>query len=169
MQYILISSCLIGNKVRYDGGHCKVSDQCIQSWQNAKVLVPLCPEVHSGLPVPRLSAEVRNYSAISTMQEKTKVFDKENSDITHNYIEGAKAALRLCNKFSIKMAILKEYSPSCGVQKIYDGNFSGRKIKGMGVTTSHLLQNGIKVFSEYQIQEALEYYKILTGLNPSAV
>lgn len=163
MQYILISSCLIGNKVRYDGGHCNTSNQIIESWQNAKVLVPLCPEVHSGLPVPRLSAEVQNYNAASMIQEKTKVFDKESNDITHNYIEGARAALQLCNKFSIKMAILKEYSPSCGVQKIYDGNFSGKKIDGMGVTTSLLLQNDIKVFSEYQIQEALAYYEILTG------
>lgn len=48
-------------------------------------------------------------------------------------------------------AILKEYSPSCGSNKIFDGTFSGIKIDGAGITARLLKENGIEVISEEQI------------------
>ena len=48
----------------------------------------------------------------------------------------------------IKKAILKEGSPSCGVNYIYDGNFNGTKIPGMGITAKILKEASIEVISE---------------------
>jgi uncharacterized protein YbbK (DUF523 family) len=160
MEQILISSCLVGSKVRYNGGHCSISDETIREWQEQGILVSFCPEVYSGLPVPRQPAEIQEYANKGKVEELL-VLDKETKDLTAFYIRGADKALQLCKTFSIKLAILKEYSPSCGVHKVYDGTFSGKKIEGMGVTTSTLQKGGVSVFSEYQIRDALEFYKTL--------
>ncbi len=56
--------------------------------------------------------------------------------------------LRIVKLYGIKEAILKQKSPSCGCEQIYDGTFSGKIIKGSGVTASLLKKNGIKVISE---------------------
>ena len=55
----------------------------------------------------------------------------------------------------IKYAILKAKSPSCGKGLVYDGTFSGTKIKGMGVTASLLTKHGVKIYSENNIEELL--------------
>ena len=62
--------------------------------------------------------------------------------------KGANEALKIANLYDCKEAILKEGSPSCGSNCIYDGTFTGKKIHGVGVTTALLKKNGIKVISE---------------------
>ena len=52
--------------------------------------------------------------------------------------------------------MLKAKSPSCGKDYIYDGTFSGNLIKGDGVTVSILKKNGIKVFTENEIELLLK-------------
>ena len=78
--------------------------------------------------------------------------------------KGAKKALQHCLKNKIKVAILKESSPSCGSSHVYDGSFSSTKIKGVGVTTYLLRQNGIAVYNEHQIDDAVKYHSNLFGL-----
>jgi uncharacterized protein YbbK (DUF523 family) len=161
MNRILISSCLMGNKVRYDGNDCNNLNDILKTLQEANILVPFCPEVSAGLPIPRLPAEINNFDLKKILLGDVTVLDQKHNDITGYYHNGAKMALQLCLSLSITMAILKEHSPSCGVHEIYDGNFSGKKIKGMGVTTSLLKQNGIMVFSENEIYGAFEFHKTL--------
>nr|WP_325050683.1 DUF523 domain-containing protein [Pseudoalteromonas sp. T1lg10] len=72
-------------------------------------------------------------------------------DVTHQFIVGAKNALKLCQEQQIKYAVLAEGSPSCGNAKIYDGTFSGTKVDGLGVTAALLEREGIRVFSQYTI------------------
>ncbi|WP_425248209.1 DUF523 domain-containing protein [Desulfonatronum thiosulfatophilum] len=60
----------------------------------------------------------------------------------------------LCKKFGIEIAMLAEFSPSCGSSAIYDGSFSGKKTTGMGVTTALLRRHGVHVFSQYEIADA---------------
>jgi uncharacterized protein YbbK (DUF523 family) len=71
--------------------------------------------------------------------------------VTQEFQLGAKQALRLCQQYNIRFALLKESSPSCGRNTIYDGSHSGIKVVGMGLTASLLEKNGIKVFSEQQM------------------
>ena len=57
MQKILVSRCLLGQRVRYDGGaHGPFT--LLERWQQEGRVVPLCPEVAGGLPTPRAPAEI---------------------------------------------------------------------------------------------------------------
>ncbi len=142
---ILISACLLGEKVRYDGAGSLLDHPLIIKWQAENRLVPICPEVAGGLPIPRAPSEIVNHSA--TIQ----VINSKDSDVTQHFIKGAQAALQLAKKHHCTSAILTENSPSCGSQMIYDGSFSGTKKQGAGITTTLLRQHGITVFNQYQL------------------
>ena len=144
MEKILISACLVGDKVRYDGKsqYHPLVKELLQKYE----LVPFCPEVEGGLPTPRVSSEI----------SKGKVINKEGKDVTRQFQTGAELALNICKYLHIDKAILKDGSPSCGSTEIHDGRFTGRMIKGKGITTTLLEQNGIKVYNENEIEELLK-------------
>jgi uncharacterized protein YbbK (DUF523 family) len=76
------------------------------------------------------------------------VITKSGIDVTENFKRGAKEVLKIAKLFGISEAILKQGSPSCGCGRIYNGTFSGKTIKGDGVTTALLKKNGIRVITE---------------------
>ena len=102
MEKILISACLVGDKVKYNG----------QSNYNPKIkellekyeLVPFCPEVEGGLPTPRTPNE----------RVKDKVLTEDGRDVTKPFEKGADLAYNICMYLGIKIAVLKALSPSCG-------------------------------------------------------
>lgn len=143
MEKILISACLVGDKVKYDG-RSNYSDK-VQALLEKYELVPFCPEVEGGLSIPRKPSE----------RVKDRVKMENGKDVTKNYEKGAELALNICLYLGIKIAILKENSPSCGSSQIYDGTFSHKLIKGEGVTTELLRKKGIKVISEEEIDTLL--------------
>lgn len=142
---ILISACFLGERVRYNGQVKSLTNDLLQSWHKQNRLIAVCPEVCGGLPVPRPPAEI-NPTIL-------RVITENNQDVTENFVKGAEHALALCRKNNIRYALLKESSPSCGSNNIYDGSFTQNKIKGEGVTTKLLRENGIKVFCENSIGE----------------
>jgi len=136
----------LGEAVRYDGGDCLHHlslefTMLIQQWKKKGLLLPLCPEVAGGLSTPRPAAEIQG----------DKVMTVSGEDVSLAFESGAQAALNLCQTFEIKLAILKESSPSCGLKLINDGTFSKQKIAGQGITAQLLLKHGIKVFNEFQL------------------
>lgn len=143
MQKILISACLMGIKVRYDGGDCYSNDVLLRKWVKDGRVIMICPEVSGGLAVPRPPAEIIGI----------KVVTKTGIDVTTEFNKGAQLALDLCKQYNIKFALLKAKSPSCGNQQIYDGTFSRTIIDGQGITAKLLTENGIKVFNETQFGE----------------
>lgn len=140
MEKILVSACLMGDFVRYDGGHQQLVNQTFDRWQREGRLVKVCPEVAGGLPVPRAPAE--------KLLNDNLVIDISGKDVTQAFNNGANKALAICLEQKIKYALLKESSPSCGSNTIYDGSFTGKKISGMGITTALLRKHGIEVYSE---------------------
>lgn len=135
----LCSACLLGIECRYDG---KSSlNKKIIELAKKEILVPVCPEQLGGLPTPREPVERRGEKAVT----------KSGKDVTENLERGAKQVLRLAKLFGIKEAIMKQRSPSCGCGQIYDGSFSGKLIRGDGVTTALLKKNGIRVISEEEV------------------
>ena len=144
MEKILISACLVGDKCKYDGhtNYTPLIKDLLEKYE----LVPFCPEVEGGLPTPRKPSE----------RKGDKVVNNAGKDVTRNFQLGAEKALNICKYLNIKIAILKENSPSCGVNQIYDGNFKNKLIKGEGVTTELLRKNGIAVYNENQIEELLK-------------
>lgn len=156
MEKILISACLLGHPVRYDGKSCPFESSVITLWQAKGLLVPVCPEMDGGLPVPRPPAEITTGGGTGVWAGTARVITGQ-ADVTQFFIQGAQAALDKALSCGIKTALLKQKSPSCGSCRIYDGSFSRCLVEGMGVTTALLRQNGITVFGEDQIDELLSH------------
>jgi uncharacterized protein YbbK (DUF523 family) len=153
MQKILVSRCLLGHRVRYDGGASGPFDQ-LQQWLDEGRVVPLCPEVAGGLPTPRAAAEIPGGQGSEVLEGCAAVITTEGEDVSAQFLSGACQALELVQKHGIRVAVLKANSPSCGNLLTYDGTFSGVKVSGEGVTAALLKRNGVQVFSELELVEA---------------
>jgi len=148
VERILISACLLGERVRYHGGDARSEHPTLRRWQDEGRLVPLCPEVTGGLATPRPAAE------IIVTPEGRRVLTAAGTDVTRAFERGADAAAHACAAHGIRIAILKDCSPSCGSRTIYDGTFSGRQVDGEGVTATRLRAAGVRIFSEFEIDSA---------------
>lgn len=133
---ILISSCLLGSNCKYNGSN-NYNESIKLAFKDYQ-LIPICPEVFGGLSTPRNPSEIKN----------DKVISSTGDDVTEYFLKGARLSLYLAKENHIMYAILKQKSPSCGRGKIYDGTFSNNVIKGNGITTKLLEDNGIMVFTE---------------------
>jgi uncharacterized protein YbbK (DUF523 family) len=162
MQKILISSCLLGESVRYNGKDARVESGIIDSWIAEGRVVSVCPEMSSGLGVPRRPAEIIGTGGFAVLDGFGVVLDDRGNEITQQFVSGAQEALRLAKSFGVKVAVLKDGSPSCGRTYIHNGRFNDVKKRGeVGVTAALLQRQGIAVFSERQIVEAERLLKDL--------
>lgn len=153
MQKILVSRCLLGHHVRYDGGaHGPFG--VLQRWQAEGRIVPLCPEMAGGLPTPRPPAEIPGGQGAEVLEGGVPVLTLDGEDVTRAFVDGAEQALALVQRYGIRLALLKARSPSCGNLENYDGTFSGRKVAGEGVTAALLRRAGVQVFNEEQLAAA---------------
>ena len=150
MRKILVSSCLLGHKVRYDGKHSASGDDLMQQWSDRGMIVPFCPEVAAGLPIPRPAVEIFS-------QQPLQLLDSDAIDYTEAFIKGAQMALALAQRHNIDCVLLKSKSPSCGRDLIYDGKFQQQLVTGHGVTAKLLMQHSIKVFTEHELQQLAEH------------
>ncbi|MDP2561472.1 DUF523 domain-containing protein [Psychrobium sp. 1_MG-2023] len=157
MEKILISACLLGRKVRYDGQVITEPEQLIMQWKTQGRVIAVCPEVDAGMAIPRLPAEIIAGDSQGVIEQRNRVMDKQGDDVTDYFIKGAHIALSLCQQYDIKVAILTERSPSCGSSEVYDGEFTNKLIVGQGVTTTLLRAHGVKVFNQHQLRQAHQY------------
>lgn len=141
---ILVSACLLGVPSRYDGKSIP-NNSALQLIEFFNV-IPICPESDSGLPTPRDPSEIRGKG----------VFSSKGKDVTKYFEKGANMALAQAKKYNVKIAVLKEKSPSCGFKQIYDGSFTGKLIRGQGYTTKLLLSNNIQVIPDTSLEEFLK-------------
>lgn len=148
---ILVSSCLMGNDVKYNGGN--NAHALLQKYREH--LTVICPECLGELPIPRPPAELQGGDGDAVWAGRANVCNKEGLDVTEYFYLGARRALDFALKHKVKAAILKANSPSCGNVQIYDGTFTGGKIPGKGVTTALFNKHGIHVYSEKDVNEDL--------------
>ena len=151
---VLISACLLGRRVRYDGKTLTVAQRTLQGWLDEGRVVSVCPEVDAGMSIPRPPAEIISGDGSEVLAGSSSVLADTGADVSHYFLKGANLALDLCTEHKIRIAILTEGSPSCGSSLIHDGTFSAVKKVGEGVTTALLRKNGIAVFSQHQLTEA---------------
>lgn len=137
---VLISACLCGVNCKYSGGN-NLDEECLKLLQDGKAVL-VCPEQLGGLQTPRTPAEI-----VGNSHGELKVITKDNEDVTEEFIKGAEETLKIAKLVNAKKALLKEGSPSCGGNYIYDGTFTGKRIKGLGITARLLKENGIEVIS----------------------
>ena len=155
MQMVLISSCLLGDPVRYNGQSAKIDSRIIERWMAEGRVVSMCPEMRGGLMVPRRPAEIIGAGGFAVIDGFAAVLDDQGVEISRQLIAGAYYVLQLAKSRDIHVAVLKDGSPSCGRTYIHNGQFRGLKKRGeVGVTAALLQRNGISVFSEHQIVEA---------------
>jgi uncharacterized protein YbbK (DUF523 family) len=126
----------------------------LERWAAEGRLVPFCPEVAGGLPVPRPAAEIVAGDGRAVLAARAAVRDRSGGDLTSVFVQGARAALEAARAAGARLAVLKDGSPSCGTAAIHDGTFSGRRREGPGVTAALLEENGLRVFSERELDEA---------------
>ena len=134
---ILVSACLLGRNCKYSGGNNR--NEKVLSFLKGKEYIPVCPEVEAGMPVPRPPVEIR----------QGRVVSRDGKDLDAVYSRGV--ARVMAEMGTVDLAILKSGSPTCGVHEIYDGTFSGRKIKGRGILAEALAKAGIPVIDEKEL------------------
>lgn len=155
MPSILVSACLLGQAVRYDGSAKKCSHPLMQRWLDEGRIVSICPELSGGLPMPRPAAEIAHGAGgAKVLIGEARLVGAQGQDFTAEFVAGARYALTLARRHQIQVAVLKEGSPSCGSSFTYDGSFSGARVPHAGVAAALLRQSGIHVFSENQLEQA---------------
>jgi len=148
---ILISACLAGLKVRYNGTDSL--DERIQKLVLENKALTVCPELMGGFSTPREPAEIVGGDGEDVLDGKARVVEISGRDVTELYLKGAYATLHKALEIGATKVVLKEYSPSCGSAMIYNGDFNGTKLGGAGVTTALLRRNDIVVCSEENFLE----------------
>ena len=147
MDKILVSACLLGEKCTYKGGD--NAQNYFEELNTFYDLVPFCCEVEGGLSIPRLPSEIKGNAVINS----------EGKDVTSAFRLGVYKASSIVSYLGIRLAILKENSPSCGVHSIHDGYFRDRLIAGEGLLTRELKRLGVHVMNEEEGRAFLEHLK----------
>ena len=154
---ILVSACLMGHAVRYDGRGKPLVHPAIERWMQEGLLVTICPEMSAGMPVPRAPAEIADAATgEDVLAGNAHVVELTGGDVTDEFLLAAENAVRLATDSGCRYALLIDGSPSCGSGFIYDGSFSGSRRFGSGVTAAALKQAGIEVFSDREIDRLIE-------------
>ncbi|AWK89685.1 DUF523 domain-containing protein [Azospirillum thermophilum] len=149
---ILVSACLLGQPVRYNGSARTLLHPVLERWRAEGRLVPVCPELSAGLPVPRPPAEIAaGRTGGAVLSGTARIIDSTGTDVTRPFLAGAEAALATAVREGCRYALLTDGSPSCGSRFIHDGGFSGRTHAGDGVTAALLRRNGIEVFAAEEV------------------
>jgi uncharacterized protein YbbK (DUF523 family) len=136
----LISACLLGIDCRYDGGNCR-SEEALGLIDSVD-LVPVCPEQLGGLPTPRPGADIHGGDGYDVLDGSARVVSDDGTDVTAEFINGARQVLKIARLYGASTALLKQRSPSCGCGQICRGT---DVVPGDGVTAALLKREGLQV------------------------
>lgn len=123
-----VSTCLLGEKVRYDGGH-KLDHFLTDTLGQYVDYVPVCPEVECGFGIPR-----EPFRLVGDPQDPRLVTTRTNQDHTERMAQWAWKRVEELEKEGLCGYIFKSGSPSSGMErvKVYDSNGVPRKV-GVGI------------------------------------
>ena len=138
---IMVSACLLGQNCKYNGGN--NYNEKVAEFIRGHEIIPVCPEVEGGLPVPRIPRETVN----------GKVTDRQGESKDKEFRSGDEKCLQKAIAEKVDLVILQSRSPSCGVKQIYDGSFAGKLIEGKGVFAELLAENAIKTMDSSELLE----------------
>jgi len=145
----IISACLCGVNCKYNGQN-NLNERCLKLFRDGKAVL-VCPEQLGGLQTPRNPVELNN-KAGEVVEGNGNALNNKGEDVTKQFLNGAYETLKIARELGSTKAILKEGSPSCGVNLVYDGTFTGNKIKGKGITAYILEKEGITVLSDEDLE-----------------
>ena len=133
MGKIAVSACLLGENCKYSGGNNR--NEIVLEFIKDKEVIPVCPEVAGGLPIPRVPVELVKGTAIN----------RDGVDVDKEFRLGVERMLDKLANEEIELVILQPRSPSCGTKQIYDGTFTGTLISGQGMFAKALIEKGYHV------------------------
>lgn len=136
---VLVSSCIIGCNCKYNGGN-NLNPRVVEFLQD-KEIIEICPEMMAGMNIPRESAEIVD----------GYITEYGGKNVHMEYEKGVRLALEKIKDEDINLVILQSRSPTCGVNQIYDGNFSGKLIEGRGIFAKALIDSGYNVVDSEDI------------------
>lgn len=129
---ILVSACLLGRNCKYSGGN-NLNPNVIAFCEGHEV-IEACPEVAAGLGIPRTPIELVD-----------GVLMDKNGNSVDAALRGAIADILAKLPADLDCAVLQSRSPTCGVNEIYDGTFSGKRVPGSGAFARALQDTGLRV------------------------
>ncbi|STV77929.1 Purine nucleoside phosphorylase [Klebsiella pneumoniae subsp. rhinoscleromatis] len=154
---LLVSACLMGFQVRYNGSEKAQLAATLSRWQQAGRLVIHCPELAAGLPTPRLPAEILGGTGGDVLAGRARIVESDGRDVTEHYQLAAWLALSAARK----RAVRQRYSPTAALPAAASLSmtvpFRGRRKAGAGVAADLLRAHGITVFSDGQIPQLLAW------------
>ena len=127
---ILISACLLGENCKYNGGN--NYSEAVAQYVKDKEVLPICPEMMAGLGCPRTPIEIVN----------GVVMDRNGNCVDRAIRDAVRRAMAKLAWEEIECAILQSRSPTCGVNQVYDGSFSGKLVSGSGILAQALKDAG---------------------------
>ena len=161
MKKLLVSACLLGQPIRYDGDDNgdKVTHltEWLERWRLEGRLVAVCPETLGGLSTPRPPAESVGGDGHGVLDSSARVITYEGTDVTTAFVEGAQKTLNTALTTGATGALLAARSPSCGSGEIYNGSFTRTVMEGDGVTVALLKQNGIRCFTPAEAEMLIQW------------
>ena len=154
-----VSACLLGQRVRYDGGN-KYTSLIAEELKQYCQLIAVCPEVEIGLGVPRAKIQLTQVGSVI----KVVKTDELNVDVADQLAE---FAVRFINQYSLSGLVLQDKSPSCGVGNTKLFSQSGEEIgvsSGIFAKTITQLSPDFIVVQASQLQNKYEIEKFANRL-----
>ena len=130
---VLVSACLLGENCKYSGGN--NYSPAVAEFVRGKEVLTICPELMAGMGCPRTPIEIVD----GVLMER----DGKNVDTAMR--KAVARVLEQIRQEEIQCAILQSRSPTCGVNQVYDGSFSGKLIPGTGIFAQALKEAGYRV------------------------
>ena len=140
---ILVSACLLGENCKYNGGN--NYNAAVVEFVKGKEVLPICPEMMAGMGCPRTPIEIVD----------GVLMDRDGNNVDSAMREAVAQAMEIIRKEDIQCAVLQSRSPTCGVNQIYDGSFTGKLIEGSGVLAQALKLVGYRVVDAEDIKNPL--------------
>ena len=126
---VLVSACVLGCNCKYNGRNNR--NEAVIEYLKGKEVLSICPEMLANMPIPRPCAEIVD----------EVVMDDKGNNVDSDYRKAVALALEKIEGEKIDLAILQSRSPTCGVNNIYDGTFTGKLISGQGLFAKALIRN----------------------------
>lgn len=130
---ILVSACLTGENCKYNGGNNYAPH--VMDFIRGHEVVRICPEKLAGLGIPRTPIEIT----------QGVLMDRKGNSVDPLLRKTVAELVEKLRTQHFDCAVLQSRSPTCGVNEVYDGTFSGKLIPGMGVFAQALKDAGIRV------------------------
>jgi len=148
-----ISACVYGCKTRYNGKGIDVM-RFFGREKESFVFTPVCPEVQSGMGIPRDPISLRGGGGDDVWQGDAKIKNRGGEDVTESVKDGCICCMKTLEKAKVDAFVFMEGSPSCGV---YRTSLKGRRLgHPPGIFGALLLEKRIFLIPATDLQSPIK-------------